>query len=394
MSLKTNKSYRFLAAPAVVLALGLPAMVNCSDAAGALEGCDEFSASRDFGASLDIDVRVKAFMGAVGSFKVLGDAMVADVSTACVNIAKAAGRDEAAWSGKEGPDLVEAACAEASAGIDVVFKAAGMLSINILVEGGRCEASLDASAECNAKCDVSGMCTPGQLEAKCEPGKLAGTCTAECSGACEASAGASVECQGSCSAVCEGDCAGDCDVKGAGGKCAGRCSGTCNGTCSGSCELEANAKVQCEGTCRGGCSVEFQAPHCEGSFEPPECNVDADCSANCNASVQAEAQCTPPKVTYEIVGGVSTAELTALVNVLQVELPKLLVNAVERGEAIADSAAAIEASADGVIDAAGSSGKAFVCATAAASAAVSASANVSVSFQASASVSAKASGGT
>jgi hypothetical protein len=183
-------------------------------------------------------------------------------------------------------------------------------------------------------------------------------------------------------------------VKGAGGKCAGRCSGTCNGTCSGSCELEASAKVQCEGTCRGGCSVEFTEPHCEGKFEPPMCNVDADCSANCNASVQAEAECTPPKVTYEIVGGVSTAELTTLVNALQLELPKLLVNAVDRGQAIADSAAAMEASAEGVVDAAGTSGKAFVCATAAASAALTASVNVSVSFQASASVSGKASGGT
>jgi hypothetical protein len=394
MSLKTNKSYRFIAAPAVVLALGLPAMVNCGDAASALEGCDEFSAEADFGGRLDIDVRVKSFMRAAGSFKVLGEAMVADVSGACVNIAKAAGRAESAWAGKEGTDLVEAACAEASAGIDAVFKAAGMLSINILVEGGRCEASLEASAACNAQCDVNGTCTPGELEAKCEPGQLAGSCSAECTGACEANVGASVECKGSCSAVCNGDCAGDCDVKGAGGKCAGRCSGTCNGTCSGSCELEANAKVQCEGTCRGGCSVEFTAPHCEGKFEPPMCKVDADCSANCNASVQAEAKCTPPKVTYEIVGGVSTAELTTLVNALQVELPKLLVNAVDRGQAIADSAAAMEASAEGVVDAAGSSGKAFVCATAAASAALTASVNVSVSFQASASVSGKASGGT
>lgn len=218
MSLKTKKSYRFLAAPAVVLALGLPAIVNCSDAASGLEGCDEF-ADADFGGRLDIDVRVKAFMRAAGSFKVLGDAMVADVSGACVNIAKAAGRDESAWKDKKGTDLVEAACAEASAGIDAVFKAAGMLSINILVEGGRCEASLEASAACNAQCDVSGKCTPGELEAKCEPGQLAGTCSAECSGACEASGGVAVDCKGSCSAVCKGDCAGECATKDAGGKC-------------------------------------------------------------------------------------------------------------------------------------------------------------------------------
>lgn len=391
MSLKSKSFYRAVAAPLVVLGVGLPAMVNCSDAIEAAQGCDEIN-SADFGASLAIDVRVKAFMQAAGSFNALGEAMVKDVSEACINIAKAAGRSDTAWAGKTGADLVTAACTEASAGVDAAFKAAGSLSINILIEGGRCEASLDAAAECNAQCDLTGKCTPAQLEAKCEPGKLAFQCAAECSGSCEADVNATVACQGSCSAICQGDCAGSCAVM-QGNKCNGRCEGTCNGTCSGECVLEANAKVQCGGTCRGDCTGAITAPHCEGKFVPPECMVDADCSANCNASVQAKAECTPPSVDYEITGGVATGELTALVNVLKTELPRLLVNVKDRGPAIVDSIGAVKASADGVIDAAGTSGKAFVCATAAASLAVDASVNVQASFTASASVSASAGGG-
>jgi hypothetical protein len=211
MSLNTKKFYRFVAAPILALGLGLPAMVNCSDAAGVLEGCDEFK-NPDFGASVDIDVRVKSFMQAAGSFQVLGEQMVADVSTACVKIALAAKRDEAMWKGRNGSELVDAACKEAQAGIDAVFGVAGGVSINLLVEGGHCEASLDASAKCNAQCDISGKCTPAQLEAKCEPGKLAFECAADCSGSCEADVGATVDCQGSCSAVCQGDCSAGCAV--------------------------------------------------------------------------------------------------------------------------------------------------------------------------------------
>lgn len=389
-----TKFTRYAAAPVLVLGLGLSSTMGCSDAAGLAEGCDEFSASSRWGADLELDFRVKAFMGAAGSFSELGAKMVADVSTACEGIATATKQDASAWESKEGNDRVTAACNAAQAGIDAVLKANASAELVVLVEGGRCEASLDAAAECNAKCDVSGTCQPGQLEATCEPGQLSGQCTAECSGECTAEAGATVQCNGSCSAVCEGDCAGTCSATGAGGKCAGRCEGTCNGTCSGSCEVQAGATVQCSGSCRGDCSVDFQAPRCEGKVEPPSCDLDADCESSCQAEVQAEASCTPPKVTIEFTGGAAVQDLLDLQAALEQHLPTLIVTAVDRGKAAVDSAQILVEVGGNLQGAATSSGKAIACTASAAAAALEASAQVNVSVQASVSVSGSATGST
>jgi len=385
-----NKWIRLVAAPAFLLGLGLTAGIGCSDVADIVDGCDEFRADAQWGANLEIDYRVKSFMGASGAFITLADQMIADVTTACEGIAVASKRDSAAWKELEGGARLEAACKEAEAGFDAVLQANANVQLTALVEGGHCEASLDAAAECNARCDVDAKCTPAQLEAKCEPGKLAGTCTAECKGTCSADVGATVECNGRCSAVCEGKCNGTCS-SGDANNCNGRCDGTCEGTCSGSCELETNATVQCDGTCRGECSVEFQAPHCEGKITPPECQVDADCQASCNAQVQANAQCTPPKVTIELSTGAS-ADLEALVAALEVHLPTLIVNGIERGQAALDAGQVLVEVGGNLEGALTSSGKALVCATTAASAALNASVEVKVSVEASASIGGKAAG--
>ena len=387
-----NKWIRLVAAPAFVLGVGLTAGLGCSDIADIAEGCNEFRADAQWGANLDIDFRVKSFMGASGAFITLADEMMADVTAACQGIAKATNRDETKWSSLEGAKRLEAVCAEAELGFDEVIKANANVQLVALVEGGKCEASLDASAECNARCDVSGQCTPAQLEAKCEPGKLAGSCKAECRGACSADVGATVECRGSCSAVCNGKCAGECS-SGDSNNCNGRCDGTCEGTCSGACELEANAAVQCDGTCRGECSVEFEAPHCEGKITPPECELDADCQASCNAQVQAKASCTPPKVTIELAGG-ATADLQALAAALEEHLPKLIVNGIERGQAALDAGQVLVEVGGNLEGALTSSGKAFVCATQAATASLNASVEVKVSVEASASIGGKAAGST
>ncbi|MDI3286520.1 hypothetical protein [Polyangium sp. 15x6] len=385
-----NNWIRFAAAPAFVLGIGLTAGIGCSDVADIAAGCDEFRADAQWGANLDIDFRVKSFMSASGALVTLADQMIADVTAACEGIAKATNRDDSKWSSLEGAKRLEAVCAEAQLGFDAVLEANANVELVALVEGGKCEASLDAAAECNARCDVDAKCTPAQLEAKCEPGKLAGSCTAECKGSCTADVGATVECRGSCSAVCNGKCNGTCS-SGDANNCNGRCDGTCDGTCSGSCELEANAQVQCDGTCRGECSVEFEAPHCEGKITPPECELDADCQASCNAEIQAEASCTPPKVTIELKGGAS-AELEALVVALEEHLPKLIVTGIERGQAALDAGKVlidVGANLEGAIT---SSGKALVCATTAASAALDASVEVQVSVEASASIGGKAAG--
>lgn len=383
-----------LAALPIVAALGaLPVASGCGIAKEV--GCPEFDVSQDFGANLEIDANVKTFMQAAGQFDILGQQMVEDVSTACINIATAAGRDPAAWEGQEGSELVKAACAEADLGVQAVLAVGGNASIEFLVEGGECRASINATADCYAQCDVSGQCTPAQLEAKCEPGKLAGKCSGQCNGSCE---GGTVQCQGECSATCTGTCVGECigrcngqDSQGAcDGECEGRCESTCTGTCSGSCEYK---ELACEGTCHGECTVEFQEPYCEGKFTPPECEIDADCQASCEASVTAQAECTPPSVTYRVVGS-GTAELSLLAVALEKNLPILLVNTATRGEALFDTATTLVTSGEAIVSSAGDlTAKAGICASLAAEAAATASLNVKVSVEASASVTSSASAG-
>jgi hypothetical protein len=387
-----TKLTRYAAAPVLLLGLGLVAAPGCGGESPL--GCEEFTASGNWGANADVDIQLRAFMSAAGSFSELGGKMVAEVTTACEGIATATKQDASTWQSKEGNDRVTAACNAAKAGIEATLQANASAELVVLVEGGRCEASLDAAAQCNARCDVSGQCTPGQLEASCEPGQLAGECTAECSGECTAEAGATVQCTGRCSAICEGDCAGNCSATGAGGKCAGRCDGTCSGTCSGSCEVEAGASVQCSGSCKGTCSVELQAPRCEGKVTPPECNVDADCAASCQAEVQAEASCTPPKVTIEFVGGSNAQDLLDLAAALEQHMPTLLVNSIERGQAAVESVQILVDVGGNLEGAATASAKAVSCTAAAVSAAARASAQVNVSVEASVSVSGSASGST
>jgi hypothetical protein len=393
LSMKRNMLLRLAALPFAVGMCVVPAVSGCGVAQDV--ACPEFTAEGNFGESLDIDVDVKTFMQAAGRLEILGEQMVADVGAACVDIATAAGRDPATWANLEGSELVEIACQEADAGVQAALAAAGNVSIEFLVEGGECKASLTATADCYAQCDVSGQCTPGQLEAQCEPGKLAGSCSGECTGSCE---GGTIACQGECSATCTGSCAGSCIGRCDGtessgqcaGECDGRCEGTCEGTCSGSCTYEA---VQCQGTCQGQCSVEFQEPYCTGKFTPPECDIDAECRANCEASISAQAECTPPTVTYNVVGG-GTAELIAVADALEKHLPTLILNGIERGQAIVDYGLTIQASAEKIIDKAETlSIKAGACAGVAASAVASASINIQVSVEASASVSGSASAG-
>lgn len=386
-----RKTLVHLAALPLVTALGaLPAASGCDVAREV--GCPEFSEEAEFGAGLAIDADVRMFMQAAGRIQVLAREMVADVGVACVDIALAAGRDPAAWAGKEGSRLVQAACGEAEAGIREAFAAARGASLEVLVEGGECRVSLDAAAECNARCDVSGECTPAELEVRCEPGKLAGRCEGQCNGACE---GGTIECHGTCSATCTGSCAGDClgtcdgtTSRGAcAGQCVGQCTGTCDGTCDGACKYR---QLRCGGTCTGECSVEFQEPYCTGNLTPPRCDVDADCRAGCEARLQAEAECTRPRVTVGVVGE-GTAQLAAVAGALAAHLPILVQAGFERGQALVDAAASLATSGHAIASAAGElTLKAGVCAAVAAEAAVAASLQIEVSVKASVSVSGSA----
>lgn len=390
--MKRKMLLRLAALPFIAAMGAVPAVSGCDVVSSA--ACPDFNADAKFGANLDIDADVKTFMQAAGNFQILGKQMVQEVGDACVKIAKATGGDESKWSGKEGSEYVKAACTEADAKLTAALQG---VTIQVLIEGGQCKVSLQATAECNASCDVSGKCTPAQLEAKCEPGKLAGKCEGECQGSCSADAG-SVQCTGSCDATCTGTCAGTCNGRCDGqpssaacaGQCEGQCSAECTGQCSGRCTYT-DPKVACAGTCHGDCTVAYKAPYCEGKFQPPECDIDADCQANCEASATAQAECTPPTVSYSLSNQAGT-DLTALAKALEEALPIFIVNTVDRGEGLVASADAMVTAGDKIAAKSDLAVDAAACATAAAAAAVSAALDIKVSVQFSLSVSATATG--
>jgi hypothetical protein len=111
-------------------------------------------------------------------------------------------------------DGTQACQAAMKAMADIKAKMGASASFELVAEPPVCSASLNAAADCAAKCDAS--VTPGEAEVKCEGGELSGTCEAECKGECDLQA----------SAKCDGQCTGSCDAS-----FSGTCGGTCDGTC-------------------------------------------------------------------------------------------------------------------------------------------------------------------
>ena len=391
--MKRKMLLRLAAVPFLVAMGALPASTGCNVVAAA--ACPDFDASAGYGASLEIDADVKTFMQAAGNFQDLGVQMTQEVGDACAKIAIAAGGDETKWAGTKEADYVNAACAEADAKLKAALAGA---TIDFYISPGVCQVDLKVTADCNAACDVSGKCTPAQLQAKCEPGKLAGSCSGECTGSCSVEGG-SIDCAGSCDATCTGTCSGTCigrcdgtTTGSAGTQCAGNCDGsctaTCTGKCSGACQVT-EPSAMCSGTCHGECSVEFQAPHCEGKLTPPECDIDAECRANCEASATAKAECTPPAFSYSLASP-SGADLNAIATAIQETLPVLIVNSIERGEGLIASADALVTSGNAIANKADLAADAAACATVAAGATVIAAANIKASVSFSVTVSATA----
>lgn len=389
---------------------------DVAGAANAAASCPDVSSvqaiakvdwAAEFGIDAAIGTKLKSGVMAAVSLDGFAKKLDADLKVACGGLATDLGASGDFADGKTACQAAMKAMA------DVKGKLGGGFKVVLDVQPPHCGASMDAMASCAAECDAS--VDPGSVKVECEPGKLSGTCEAECSGSCDLSAAAKCEgtCSGSCSAkfkgTCAGECTGKCDgkkVDGAAceGTCKGSCSagaeGSCGGECSGSCELAAAAK--CEGTCHGDCSVEMKAPKCEGEMTPPE--VSAECEANCDAQVQAQVECTPPRITVRI-DGAANAELAAKYKAaLEANLPAVINIAV----GMKDQALSVAADAKAVVDGVQATVKALkaspavgaritACVAApfkaAFDAAASVKANVNVSVEVKASASASAGGG-
>jgi len=367
-----------------------------------------------FGMEATLEGKVKAALSAGAHLQTIAVNVEGEVVTACTNLAKDLGVDDAALQPKEnGPGKkAEAACAAAAKAIND-FKAQAKAKVVIDAKPPQCSASMSAVADCSARCDAS--VKPGEAKVTCEGGKLSGKCDAKCEGEC--SVDAAGKCEGTCSAQCTGECkadfsgkcdgtcSGKCDGKDTKGKCAGKCDGSCTGKATGECRGECKgecsggctfkAKGECKGTCTGGCSVEFKEPKCTGEVKPPE--VSAECKANCDAEVKTKLECTSGHVFAKVDAGANVDAAQKLRAALEKNLPALVKVSTSLKDKLDTVSGNVQASLEGVraATAAGGAGalKVGACIGASLEAQAKASVSINVSIKASASASASAGAG-
>src|SRR6188768_3482584 len=164
MNLK-NRLKPFTAVAFAALALST-VVAGCSDLKNAQDAacCSEFKAgedmaSVDFGVDASIKGSFAAFATAASDLSAVGTGAIADVTTACQNIALDLGADsnDPSVVGATGQDALTAWCALAKAQINANFGASGKLagSASAKFEPPKCSASLTATANCQASCNAS-----------------------------------------------------------------------------------------------------------------------------------------------------------------------------------------------------------------------------------------------
>ena len=429
----TRKILRHLSWPVLVAGLSSPLLMNCDKMPKGIPGADklpgkancpemnaEALASFDWAGEFKIDAKVggklKGGVAAAVELKAIADAIDADLKVACGGIAKDLGGKADAATGTEQCKLAIKAIG------DIKAKMGANAKVALAIKPPHCAASMKVVADCAGKCDVN--VKPGSAEVKCEPGKLQGSCSAECKGSCDMKVAAkcSGTCQGTCDAKMSGKCGGKCDGKcdgkvmdaKANGQCGGTCDGKCDakiegkceGSCNGGCEMQAGGK--CEGTCTGDCSVKMEAPKCTGKITPPE--MSADCKAHCDADATAKVECTPASVAVVIEGAADMAAAGQFKAAMEKNLPLVLKIAIGMKDRALALAGEVKGVAEGGIAVVGElkssvsdpakaamAGQLVACVTApfqgAIAAAGSLQANVNVSVDVKASAEAKGSAG-
>ncbi|MEO7109588.1 MAG: hypothetical protein ABI183_04035 [Polyangiaceae bacterium] len=411
----------------ILTALVAPFIINCGSlpkvpGAPALPdtSCPDFSSADavekvDFAATFklqaDVGAKLKAGVQASEEIQAFAAKLDADLKDACGGLAKDLG-DKADY--KNGEETCKAAI-KVMGEFKAKMGANAKIALDIIPP--RCDADMSVMSDCAGSCDAS--VKGGGAKVECEPGKLSGSCDAQCSGSCDLSASAKCDgtCEGSCDATFKGSCGGNCDGKCDGksskgavcngtcdGKCDAKASGSCGGKCGGTCKLKAAAK--CDGTCTGSCTAEMKAPKCSGEVTPPK--MSAECKAHCDAKVNANLTCKPASVTLRIEGAADTGAAATYKAAIEKNLPGVLKIAEGMAKQATEVAGNIEAvigglqaGASGMAKASSdpiAAGKLVGCVTAPfkgaldAAASVKANVNVSVDVKASASASGSAGG--
>lgn len=333
-------------------AIVIPATLEgCSSSTNNPLCCTEFKPGATVDANIGGSVKSKVAVQAVADFSGTVSAAVEDLSTACGNIANDLGADPTAVqaaNAKTGSDRMNALCALA---VSAIGTAKAGLTLTIDAKAPACSVDVQAKASCQGSCQVNApkcdfkanppVCTGGTLQVDCKGNCTAkagatldctGTCTGNCTGSCTAQGGVRCagKCDGTCTADgsangqafdaqgnCQGTCKGTCSVTPPGVKCSGSCQGKCDATCQGS----ATASVKCDGTC----DADYQPVSCQGGTLSGGCTPpDAHCEANCDASVRAKAQCTPPGVTVTFSGSGDANVIAKLKATLEANLGVVL----------------------------------------------------------------------
>ena len=384
--------------------------------------CTEFKvgadlSTTDFGLQGEVRGRFVAFAQASADLAATASAALADVQSSCRNIAVELGvpaAEIAAAEQRPDRDRTTELCRLAVSQLRA--KLTARVQVDVAYQPPVCEVSVQAHARCEAQCSARGGCDVRANPPVCRGGRLEIVCRGECT----AKAGATLHCEGTCTGNCQGACVaeggvrcngrcdGTCTAEGgaggpegaafdAQGNCIGICKGTCsstppgvqcqgacNGQCDGACRAEANATVTCDGDCRG----DFEPLRCTGGTLESTCDVDAKCKADCAASASARASCQPPVVVVTARAGVDN-EIGRYLQVLEANIPPLLVLLKARGQTFVDLVGQI-AGAAGTTGSAAVSGqlnaRATACLVPIATTIGEAAANARVSVQASADV--------
>lgn len=342
----------------VSLPTSVPTSPASLDGAAKAAACPEWGKGNAIGASFTgdaaLNAEIAAFVQASMDIERVANQAYVNVTNACVKMGKDLGIPDAQLQGTA-TDSASAPCNAVAAKIDTIIKANA--AVKVAYQPPRCTMDANFKANCEAECGLE--VEPAKVVAECEPAQLSGYCQGTCTGQCEG--------------TCTGECQGTCEAKDA----QGRCVGACNGTCKGSCDATCHAK--CEGT--------WKAPRCEAEVKPG--SVEAECSANCEASANVRASCQPPKLDVQT--SASAEAMTTLVATLKANLPALIQAQLRLGKQLAGDIKIVVDTGNklrGQLEGAG--GKAFACVSAAVTAMAQASVKINVSVKASASVSGKA----
>jgi hypothetical protein len=308
-----------------------------------------------YAANAQVNAKIRAFVQAAKDLGQVSVQIEGEAAEACQRMAMDLGASPQEFTAKNEPGArANVACAVASARIDGILRQG--ISVRATATPPQCQASVQAQASCQGACDV--QVDPGEIVARCDPGRLSGYCQGTCSGRCEGR--------------CTGACNGACSAKNAKGECAGACSGDCQGTCDATCH------ARCQGT--------WQAPKCEGYVRPP--SADAECNASCRAHANVNASCTPAVVNVQVSqNAVMAAKLAAT---LQANLPQLLHAEVALGKRLMADVQVVGQVGAQLPKIVGDAGAhALACIAASADVTARASISIRVSVQASANVSGK-----